>query len=113
MSVKEKELVADEPNIRLLADRVLVKIVTPDEVRTASGIYVGVGGTEESTLQGTVLRVSQRVKDDSKAGEEVVRGDLLMFSSYAGSNIKYKGKEYKVLRITDIFGVLEPETNGE
>lgn len=113
MKKVEKELAADEPNIRLLADRVLIKIITPDEVRTASGIIVTTSASEETTLQGVVLRVSQRVRDDSKVGEEVERGNMVMCSSYSGSNIKYKGKEFKVLRITDIFGVLEPETNGK
>jgi len=105
--------VADEPNIRLLADRVLVKVMTPDEVKTASGIIVSTGASDESTLQGMVLRVSSRVVDESKKGEEVSRGDVLMFSSFSDSLIKYKGKEFKVLRITDIFGVLEPETDDK
>lgn len=109
----EQTKVNNVPNIRLFADRVLVKIITPAEVTTASGIFIPNTNNEEKTKQGTVLKISPKIIREMKDEDKLEEGDVLMFSAYAGSDIQYKGAEFKVLRITDIFGVLEPETNGE
>lgn len=108
-----KKTNAAVPNIRLLADRILVKIITPEEVKTNSGIFIPTTNNEERTKQGEVLRVSPKVTKEALDEDKVEAGDMIMFSAFAGSDLFFKGTEFKVLRITDIFGVLEPETNGE
>lgn len=110
------------PNIRLLADRVLVEVQPAKEVKTASGIILpetSKGDAVSKTEQGLVLRVSERIKnlDPAKSKEDewdkIEEGELVLFSSFAGSKMFYKGKEYSILRITDIYGAVEPEINSE
>lgn len=102
-----------QPNIRLFADRVMVKIITEAEVKTASGIFIPSTRNEEKTKQGVVLSISPKIIREMKDEDRLELGDILTFSAFAGSDLHYKGAEFKVLRITDIFGVLEPETDGE
>ena len=98
----------DKPKIRLLADRVLVEITKDkEEVKTASGIILPDTNSDEKALTGKVLRVSTRVSTCEVEEDKVYEGEIVLFSKFAGSDIKYKGKDYKVLRITDLFGALE------
>lgn len=104
------------PNVRLLADRVLVRVLPPEEVKTASGIIMLTGkGEDAKTEQGEVLRVSKRIEnldgtvDNVDGWDKIEEKDVVLFSSFAGSKMHYRGIEYQILRITDIFGVIEPE----
>jgi chaperonin GroES len=110
--------VKERPNLRLLADRVLVRLLVPEEQKTKSGIIlVATAGNDAKTDQGEVLRVSKRIEnldgtaDNVDGWDKVEEGDIVLFSSFAGSKIHYKGREYQILRITDLFAITEPEDN--
>jgi len=93
--------------IRPLGDRVVVK-PTPIEEVTKSGIVLP-DTAKEKPQQGEVVSVGsgrlldngQRVAIDLKAGDKV------LFSKYAGNDIKIDEVEYLILRESDILGVME------
>lgn len=94
-------------SIRLLADRVLVKEIPAKEQKTATGIILPtVEGSNEHSVQGTVLGVSTRVSDCEKEEDKVYENDVVIYSKYAGTQINHKGEVYKVLRITDVIAVV-------
>ncbi|AGL00724.1 co-chaperone GroES [Desulfoscipio gibsoniae] len=93
--------------IRPLGDRVVVKPLPSEEV-TKSGIVLP-DTAKEKPQQGEVVAVGsgrlldngQRVAIDLKAGDKV------LFSKYAGNDIKIDEVEYLILREMDILGVIE------
>lgn len=99
----------DFPAIRLLADRVLVKIETPKEITTTGGIIIPTANTEEKPMQGIVVAVSARVQAAKETVDRVLVGETVILSRYAGSDIRLGLQDYKVVRISDIFGALTPE----
>lgn len=101
----------EQPKIRLLADRVLVEVIEEvmEETRTASGIIIPAVAvnSEEKPMMGLIIGVSERIKNCEVEEDRVYEGERVIFSKFAGSPINYKGKDYKLLRITDLFGVVE------
>jgi len=95
------------PNIRPLADRVLVEVISSEEFTTASGLIIPQGAEEENTKQGRVLRVSNQIAQAKNDWEQLNTGDLVVFSQFAGSDIKLGNNTYKMMRFTDVFGVIE------
>lgn len=95
--------------VRLLADRVLVKVDKVEERKTAGGIIIPQTNAPdmEQARTGTVLRVSPRVATDTNEADRINIGDRIIFSKFAGSDLLWEHEEYKVMRITDIFGVIE------
>ncbi|SFR14530.1 co-chaperone GroES [Desulfoscipio geothermicus] len=93
--------------IRPLSDRVVVKPLPSEEV-TKSGIVLP-DTAKEKPQQGEVVAVGsgkllengQRVPIDLKAGDKV------LFSKYAGNEVKIDDVEYLILREMDILGVIE------
>lgn len=95
--------------IRLLADRVLVKVDKVDDKATKSGIIIPTVNTDEAPMQGTVCEVSKKVANNPLEEEKVAVGDKVIFSKYAGSDVELDFEKYKVLRISDIFGCVEAD----
>ena len=93
--------------IRPLGDRVVVKPMPSEEI-TKSGIVLP-DTAKEKPQQGEVVSVGsghlldngQRVAIDLKVGEKV------LFSKYAGNDIKIDDVEYLILRESDVLGVME------
>jgi len=93
--------------IRPLGDRVVVRPMPNEEV-TKSGIVLPDTAKEKpqqgevvSVGSGRLLENGQRVAIDLKAGDKV------LFSKYAGNDIKIDEVEYLILRESDILGVVE------
>lgn len=93
-------------DIRLLADRILVKVDDKGEDVTKGGIIIPESASKEAALTGKVLNVSTRVRDCEVKDDRVYEGETVIFSKYAGSDLSHSNNDYKVLRITDVFGVL-------
>ena len=95
----------NRPKVRLLADRVLVEVVNDTtEQRTAGGIIIPNTGNKEQALIGKVLEVSKKIEKCETEEDKVQVGEQVLFSKYAGTEMNYKGKDFRVLRITDIIG---------
>lgn len=93
-------------NLKPLADRVVVKVLEAEE-KTASGIVLP-DKAKEKPQEGEVKAVgSGKVLDNgTKLDMEVKVGDKIIFSRYAGTEVKVEGEEYLILRQDDILALL-------
>lgn len=89
-----------------LNDRVLV-LRTEEETRTAGGIIIP-DSAKEKPQQGKVIAAGPGKAD--KGGKrvplQVAAGDRILFSKYAGSEVKIDGVEHIIMREDDILGIL-------
>jgi chaperonin GroES len=91
--------------IKPLGDRVVIEASAREE-KTASGIVLP-DNAKEKPQEGTVLAVgSGTLKDGERIALEVSVGDKIIFSKYAGTEVKYEGKEVLILRESDILAIL-------
>ncbi|MFU0789190.1 co-chaperone GroES [Cerasibacillus sp. JNUCC 74] len=92
--------------IKPLGDRVVIELVEQEE-KTASGIVLP-DSAKEKPQEGKVVAVgSGRVTENGeKIALEVKEGDRIIFSKFAGTEVKYEGKEYLILRENDILAVV-------
>jgi chaperonin GroES len=93
-------------NIRPLHDHVLVKRI--EEAETVRGGIIIPDTAKEKPQQGEVLAVGdgKLLEDGTRAPIDVKVGDRILFSKYAGSDIKIDGDEVLIVREDDILGVL-------
>jgi len=93
--------------VKPLSDRVLLQRVDA-ESKTAGGIVLP-DTAKEKPQKGTVISVGKgKVLDDGTVRKvEVKKGDVVLFSSYAGTEVKIDGKEYLIVGESDILGVIE------
>lgn len=92
--------------LKPLGDRVVIELVETEE-KTASGIVLP-DSAKEKPQEGKVVAVGTgRVLDSGeRVALEVSEGDRIIFSKYAGTEVKYQGKEYLILRENDILAVI-------
>lgn len=88
-------------NIRPLADRVLVE-PKEAETRTASGIFIP-DTAKEKPQQGIVVAVGNGKKDEPM---ELKVGDVVLYGKYAGTEINVDGKDYLMMRQSDIMAIM-------
>jgi chaperonin GroES len=92
--------------MRPLHDRVIVKRVE-EEARTKGGIIIP-DTAKEKPQEGRVVAVGPgRVEDGKVIKPDVKAGDRILFTKYAGSEIKLDGEEHVIMREDDILGVIE------
>jgi chaperonin GroES len=92
--------------IKPLADRVLIKMKESEET-TKSGIILA-GNAKEKPQIAEVIEVGPGAKVDGKVEEMYVKkGDNVIVSKYAGTEVKYEGEEYIVLKQDDILAIVE------
>lgn len=93
-------------NIRPLSDRVLIKRMEAEET-TKSGIVLA-GTSKEKPQEAEVVAVGPgKVEDGKLIKMEVVVGDIILFSKYSGSEIKYDGVEYIILKQEELLAIIE------
>lgn len=93
--------------LKPLGDRVVLK-VQKEEEQSIGGIVIASNAKEKPTTgeviavgNGRILDNGQRVEPEVKVGQSVV------FDKYAGSEAKYEGEEYLVIRENDIIAVID------
>jgi chaperonin GroES len=93
--------------IRPMNDRVLV-VRVEEEQKTAGGIIIP-DTAKEKPQEGKVVAVGPgKMGDDGKRiAPELKKGDRILFSKYAGTEIKINGVEHMFMREDDILGILE------
>lgn len=92
--------------IKPLADRVVIKMVEAEE-KTKSGIIL-TGSAKEQPQMAEVIEVGPGGMVEGKEVKmEVKKGDRVIFSKYAGTEVKLDGEEYVILRQNDILGIVE------
>jgi len=92
---------AKKLNITPLHDRVIVK-PAPAEEKTAGGIIIP-DTAKEKPQRGSVVASGPGKKDEPMT---VKVGDSVLYGKYAGTEITIEGREYLIMRESDIFAVL-------
>ena len=93
--------------IRPLQDRIIVKRVEEEE-KTKGGIIIP-DTAKEKPIEGKVIAAGNgKVLEDGKVRPlDIKAGDRVLFSKYAGTEVKLDGVEHLIMREEDILGVIE------
>ncbi|SEJ70717.1 chaperonin GroES [Propionispira arboris] len=93
--------------IKPLGDRVVIE-VSEGDVKTASGIVLP-DTAKEKPQKGKVVAVGtgKILENGQRAAIDVKAGDSIIFSKYAGTEIKEDGKDYLIVSERDILAVVE------
>ncbi|MGP4060363.1 co-chaperone GroES [Halobacillus litoralis] len=93
--------------LKPLGDRIVIELIEEDQT-TASGIVLP-DSAKEKPLEGKVVAVgSGRITDNGeKVALEVAQGDRVVYSKFAGTEVKYEGSEYLILRESDVLAVIQ------
>lgn len=95
---------------RPLHDHVVVEVASLEKTKTKGGILLP-DTAKEKPLEGKVIAVGtgQRARNGTAVEMAVKKGDRVIYGKWSGSEMKLDGKEYLVLRESDILGVIEGE----
>jgi len=88
-------------NVKPLADRVLVEPAAAEQ-KTAGGIIIP-DTAKEKPQKGTVVAIGNGKKDEPLT---VKVGDQVLYGKYSGTEITVEGKDYLVMRESDILAVI-------
>ncbi|KAA1422323.1 co-chaperone GroES [Mumia zhuanghuii] len=94
--------------IKPLEDRIVVKILEAEQT-TASGLVIPDTAKEKPT-EGSVLAVGPgrfNEDGDERIPVDVKVGDVVVFSKYGGTEVKYDGEEFLILSARDVLAVIE------
>ena len=94
-------------NIKPLEDRIVVKAIEAEQT-TASGLVIP-DTAKEKPQEGEVLAIGPGRIDDNgnRVPLDVSEGDVVIFSKYGGTEVKYDGKELLLLNARDILAVVD------
>jgi len=89
-----------------LGDRVVVKPKDEDEQRTPSGLVIPDTAKEKPQL-GEVLAVGPgEFQDGERLPMDIESGDLVVYSKYGGTEVKFEGDDYLILSSRDVLAVI-------
>jgi chaperonin GroES len=88
-------------NIKPLADRVVVEPAAAEK-KTASGIIIP-DTAKEKPQRGTIVAVGDGTKDNPMT---VKIGDSVLYGKYAGTEFTIEGKEYLIMRESDVIAIV-------
>ena len=88
-------------NVKPLADRVIVEPAEA-ETTTASGIIIP-DTAQEKPQKGKIVAVGNGKKDEPLT---VKVGDSVLYGKYSGTELKYEGKDYMIMRESDILAII-------
>ena len=92
--------------IKPLEDRVLLKMVEAEET-TKSGIILSSGSQEKPQVAEVIAVGPGKVEDGKKIEMNIKVGDKVITSKYSGTEIKYEGTEYIIIKQSDILAIVE------
>ncbi len=92
--------------IKPLADRIVLERLEAEE-KTAGGIVLP-DAAKEKPKQGKIIAIGDGKVLDSgeRAKMTVKKGDTVLFTSYAGTEVKVDGKEYLIMREEDVLAIV-------
>ena len=93
--------------LKPLEDRIVVQPLEAEQV-TASGLVIP-DTAKEKPQEGKVLAVGPGRFDDkgARVPVDVQVGDVVLYSKYGGTEVKYSGEEYLVLSARDVLAIIE------
>ncbi|MGV8146866.1 MAG: co-chaperone GroES [Alkaliphilus sp.] len=92
-------------NIKPLCDRVVIKKLEAEE-KTKSGIVLPGSAKEQPQMAEIVAVGPGGLVEGKEVKMDVNVGDKVIFSKYAGTEVKFEGQEYTILRQSDILAVV-------
>lgn len=92
-------------NLKPLGDRLVIKKVEVEE-KTKSGIVLPSTAKEQPQMA-EVVAIGDEILNDEKKKDQIKVGDKVIFSKYAGTEIKVEGEEVTIIKITDVLAVVE------
>ena len=92
--------------IKPLTDRVLIKMVAAEET-TKSGIILSASSQEKPQIAEVIEVGPGTTIDGEKIEMQVKKGDKVITSKYSGTEVKYQGEEYIIVKQADILAVVE------
>ena len=93
--------------IKPLNDRVLIKMIEAEET-TKSGIILTAGSQEKPQIAEVVeIGPGGKDEDGNKVEMQVKKGDKVITSKYSGTEVKYEGTEYLIVKQDDILAIVE------
>ena len=96
-----------EMGVRPLHDRILVRRMAEEE-KTAGGLFIPDTAKEKPQKGEIVAAGKGRITEDGKVLPlEVQVGDKILFSKYAGTEIKFDGSEFLMMREEDVLGIVQ------
>lgn len=98
--------------IEPLFDRVVLSLKTDSENKKSSIILPAVA--QEKSQVATVVEIGSGLNSDGKEIKmQVEKGDKVLYSKYAGTDFKFNGEDYIIIKQTDILAVIKGEKNGK
>ncbi len=92
--------------IKPLADRVLIKMKESEET-TKSGIILSSGSKEKPQIAEVIEVGPGRMVDGKREQMNIQKGNNVIVSKYAGTEVKYEGEEYIIVKEEDILAIVE------
>ena len=93
--------------LKPLEDRVVVKPQEAEAV-TADGIVLPESAKEKPLMGKVIAAGDGKLLDSGKRGKmSVKKGDVVLYSKYGGSEVEVDGVEYKILRESELLGIVE------
>ena len=96
-------------NIKPLHDRILIKQLESEQ-KTAAGIIIP-DTAQEKTQLGEVIAAGDGkiLQDGSKRPMNVKAGDTILFGKYSGTEVKFDGQDYLILKEDEVLGIVEKQ----
>ncbi|GEN84626.1 MULTISPECIES: co-chaperone GroES [Bacillales] len=92
--------------LKPLGDRIVIELIEAEE-KTSSGIVLPDSAKEKPQEGKVVAAGTGRVLENGQRVDlEVKEGDRIIFSKYAGTEVKYEGNEYLILRESDVLAII-------
>ena len=91
-------------NFKPLHDRVLVKRINSPE-KTQGGIIIP-DSAQEKSMEGLIIEIGEGVTENKNKIRplSIKKGDRVLFAKWGGTDIKIQGKEYMIMKESDILG---------
>jgi chaperonin GroES len=92
--------------IKPLHDRVLIERIVEENQKSSGGIIIP-DTAKEKPIEGEVVAVGDGAIEDGKRQPLAVKvGDRVLFGKYAGTDVKFGGKEYLIVKESEILGII-------
>ena len=92
--------------IKPLEDRVLLKMVEAEET-TKSGIILSSGSQEKPQIAEVIAVGPGKIEDGKKVEMNVKVGDKVITSKYSGTEVKYEGTDYIIVKESDVLAIVD------
>lgn len=88
-----------------LGERIVIRKMEKEE-KTESGIVLP-SSAQEQPQYAEVVAISQKVKNDDDFHDQIKEGDKVIYSKYAGTEVKMGEEEFIVIKLEDVLAVVE------